>query len=163
MTPSFPFHEGSSEFDEFQAAGGGGGLPPPAESSEILFPSPEHHSWHFLKNFRKFFWIFWKIFFGIDRKFFWDRSNFFNGFSNFLKFAPNNFCRNYKEKIFQIFFPKNGFLSDYMVLGSQKNIFGKLRSFLKISEKIFFLKFFLGGSNGNWLKVPNVKISSAVG
>ena len=52
---------------------------------------------------------------------------------------------------------------DYMVLGSQKNIFGKLRSFLKISEKKFQKNFFLGGSNGNWLKVPNVKISSAVG
>ena len=40
------FHEGSSEIDKFQAAGGGG-PPLPAESSEILFPSPEHHSWHF--------------------------------------------------------------------------------------------------------------------
>ena len=44
-----------------------------------------------------------------------------------------------------------------MVLGSQKNIFGKLRKLFKISEKNFLKIFFLGDSNRNSLKVPNAK------
>ena len=35
----------------------------------------------------------------------------------------------------KIFFPKDRFLSDYVVRGCPKYFFGKLRSFLKISEK----------------------------
>ena len=58
---------------------------------------------------------------------------------------------------FEDFFPKNRFLSDYVVGGCPKYIFGKLRSFLKISEKKFFKIFLLGDSKPNWLKVPNVK------
>ena len=57
----------------------------------------------------------------------------------------------------KIFFPKNRFLSDYVVGGCPKYIFGKLRSFLKISEKKFFKIFLLGDSKPNWLKVPTVK------
>ena len=119
----------------FRPQGGRRAFPPPCRIIWDFVPKSGTPFLTLFKKFSKIFLDFLKIFFGIDRKFFWDRSNFFNGFSNFLKFAPNNFCRNYKEKIFQIFFPKNGFLSNYMVLGSQKNIFGKLRSFLKISEK----------------------------
>ena len=132
------FHEGSSEFDRFRAAGGEKRAfpPPPAESSQILFPSPEQHSWHFLKNFRKIFWIFWKNFFWIDRHFFLDRSKFFMDFQNFKNLLQIISAEITKKKNLR-FFPKNRFLSDYMVLGSQKYIFGKLRSFLKISDKNF--------------------------
>ena len=49
-----------------------------------------------------------------------------------------------------------------MVLGSQKQ-FGKLRSFFKISEKNIWKIFFLGNSNRNWLKIPNVKKFSCSG
>ena len=61
------------------------------------------------------------------------------------------------QDFFEDFLLKNQFLSDYVVGGCPKYIFGKLRSFLKISEKKFFKIFLLGDSKPNWLKVPNVK------
>ena len=45
---------------------------------------------------------------------------------------------------FQTFFLKNRFLSDYVVSACPKYIFGKLRSFLKISEKKFLRNFSSG-------------------
>ena len=61
-----------------------------------------------------------------------------------------------KTTFSKFFFQKNRYLSDYVVGGCPKYIFGKLRSFLKISEKNFKI-FLLGDSKRNWLKVPNVK------
>ena len=60
---------------------------------------------------------------------------------------------------FRDFCPKNRFLSDYVVVGCPKYIFGNFRNFLKISEKKFFKIFTLGTFNGPLKIAPNVKKS----
>ena len=60
---------------------------------------------------------------------------------------------------FRDFCPKNRFLSDYVVVGCPKYIFGNFRNFLKISEKKFFKIFTLGPPNGTFKIGPNVKKS----
>ena len=61
--------------------------------------------------------------------------------------------------IFGLFFLKNRFLSDYVVAGCPKYIFGNFRNFLKNSEKKFFKIFTLGTFNGPLKIAPNVKKS----
>ena len=60
---------------------------------------------------------------------------------------------------FGLFFLKNRFLSDYVVAGCPKYIFGNFRNFLKNSEKNFFKIFTLGTFNGALKIIPHVKKS----
>ena len=57
------------------------------------------------------------------------------------------------------FFLKNRFLSDYVVAGCPKYIFGNFRNFLKNSEKKFFKIFTLGTFNGALKIIAHVKKS----
>ena len=122
--------EGSSEFDQFQAAGGGkkGLFSPPCRIISDFRPKS---GTPFLTLFKKFS----KIFLDFLKNFFWDRSNFFNGFSNFLKFAPNNFCRNYKEKNFQIFFSKKWISERLHGPRKPKKYFWKAKKFFENFRK----------------------------
>ena len=62
------------------------------------------------------------------------------------------------SRLFRTFFLKNQFLSDYLVAGCPKYIFGNFRNFLKNFEKIFKI-FTLGLFNGDLKIVPHVKKS----
>ena len=57
------------------------------------------------------------------------------------------------------FFLKNRFLSDYVVAGCLKYIFGNFKNFLRNSEKIFFKLFTLGTFNRPLKIIPHFKKS----
>ena len=63
------------------------------------------------------------------------------------------------RNFFGLFFLKNRFLSDYVVAGCPKYIFGNFRNFLKNSEKNFFKIFTLGTFNGALKIIAHVKKS----
>ena len=60
---------------------------------------------------------------------------------------------------FGLFFLKNRFLSDYVVAGYSKYIFGNFRNFLKKSENFLFKIFTLGTFNGVLKIITHVKKS----